>query len=826
MYTKRRVMVILLMVVLSASLFFAPAVIINQPGVAPAQASSPVDQQRADAIDSIVRKLNDRTIGLEKYDPMLGSYIAGDGLPEDAIATPDGGVQVLMFMTPNVDISAIGALAKIKWTIDLNLLQVAMATVATPRAVEMLTQIDGMRYITADKTIDAPDFKPVESEPTMFQITDVVGAPDAWTSGYNGSGTVVGFTDSSIDFSIPDLVNSVGYDDDGRPMSYDPSGISMQFLSYANATNVDAAAWTAAGYPLTYHNATSGKYYLNVTGWDPLMARAPFSAAAHYLRYLISEQFGAYGGGLDTFINNFLWEDWELPDLSGLAWDNVSVGWIFQVRDYSYARLFAPMLVLDGSELVIDWAGAKAFTQLYHDVYWYETVANPYQLPYINYITDMMDWSFANDYNDGWYYGFEGVGKGAAVYYKPNPTDYEGYMGLGSLGWVYDDLDFYTYYFNETYFAGTGMNATVEDLWCGFRSDGLGVALLYPEYDGDFGNNHGTWTGHAAVSEGNYGHTVYRETDPLNDTEYFLPGVAPGASAANVKWYGIFGARFGGAFWLAGFHLNSTSAPYHWEYTGQHKADFLSMSWGYAAGSFLDLYYVSLCFDIISIPGLIDAEYEGLLMLTSSGNSGPDYMTSGPPATAGAVVSVGGSVTSAYYNNIYAGGQGTGQNLAFSSNGPSYIGLAQPDVVAPGYRGANSRPAQDYWFLDYTENPFYVETDWTVDLPAQTYDWWQGTSLACPIAAGVAAIILDALDSNGYTDYDPFLIKEILMSSATDQGLDQFVQGHGLVNAGAAVNYITGLSGNEYYFTNTDSYDNYLDATADAWWLYNDYYGP
>jgi hypothetical protein len=386
---------------------------------------------------------------------------------------------------------------------------------------------------------------------------------------------------------------------------------------------------------------------------------------------------------------------------------------------------------------------------------------------------------------------------------------------------MYDHPDFYTHYFNETYFAGTGMNATDEELFCGFRADGLGFGLIYAEYSGTPSTNHGQWLAGAVASRGTFGHKVYQETNPMNDTEYYLPGVAPGASVMSIKNFGsasIFD-DFGGTFWACGFHLNSTSGM--WEYTGEHKAEILSMSWGWGAGSQFDLFWTTLAFDAMSIPGYADPAYEGILMFSSAGNSGPAYMSSGAPATGGLVVSVGGTTKSHYYNNLYSEGQINANSPApFSSMGPNFLGLVKPDVVAPGYRGVNPQPIQN---IMYEGLPYlYVS-----GAPAQTYKWWQGTSLSSPLAAAVAAVALEAMMDNGW-GYDPYVLKEIVLSSADDLGMDPFIQGHGQVNAYEACLAIDGMMNDRYYFQTGDTMDNYYESAYISWrwwiWAYAGYY--
>ncbi|MHA1929299.1 MAG: S8 family serine peptidase, partial [Candidatus Thorarchaeota archaeon] len=144
------------------------------------------------------------------------------------------------------------------------------------------------------------------------------------------------------------------------------------------------------------------------------------------------------------------------------------------------------------------------------------------------------------------------------------------------------------------------------------------------------------------------------------------------------------------------------------------------------------------------------------------------------------------------------------QEAWFASNGPSFVGPVKPDLVAPSIFGRSPNPFHNVW-LDVGESS----------------RWWSGTSLACPIAAGATALILEAVRDNlGDANwYDPQILKDIVMSTASDIGVDPFIQGHGLVDIEAAVDYILNGGG---YSIQSDSFRNYADVMADAW----DYWVP
>ncbi len=105
------------------------------------------------------------------------------------------------------------------------------------------------------------------------------------------------------------------------------------------------------------------------------------------------------------------------------------------------------------------------------------------------------------------------------------------------------------------------------------------------------------------------------------------------------------------------------------------------------------------------------------------------------------------------------------------------------DVVAPGGDGQDL--SGDGYMDGVLQNTFNIQTNDPTD-----FNWWflTGTSMATPHVSGIAALMLEA--NSEATPYD---IREALENTARDmgdQGWDQYY-GHGLVNAPAALEYIT-----------------------------------
>ena len=90
----------------------------------------------------------------------------------------------------------------------------------------------------------------------------------------------------------------------------------------------------------------------------------------------------------------------------------------------------------------------------------------------------------------------------------------------------------------------------------------------------------------------------------------------------------------------------------------------------------------------------------------------------------------------------------------FSSRGPTGDGRSKPDLVAPGEKIL-------------------------APVPGRKWELKDGTSMAAPHVSGAAAMVLAR-----YTELqgNPDRVKEILCSSATDLGREEYFQGRGLVD--------------------------------------------
>lgn len=147
----------------------------------------------------------------------------------------------------------------------------------------------------------------------------------------------------------------------------------------------------------------------------------------------------------------------------------------------------------------------------------------------------------------------------------------------------------------------------------------------------------------------------------------------------------------------------------------------------------------------------------GVVVCNAIGNGGPGLGTLAVPADAFGVVSCG-AVNSA------------GNAATFSSRGPTADGRIKPEACA---RGEDCRIATNTGPTAYTIG--------------------NGTSYACPIVAGVAALVVQA-----HPTWSPATIREALMQTASNHAALDNALGWGIVNTVAAINYTPASSVDEW----------------------------
>ncbi|MCP4763423.1 MAG: S8 family serine peptidase [archaeon] len=219
-------------------------------------------------------------------------------------------------------------------------------------------------------------------------------------------------------------------------------------------------------------------------------------------------------------------------------------------------------------------------------------------------------------------------------------------------------------------------------------ASGIGGSSVYNDH-----NAHGTHCAGIAAGTGEASNGKYR-------------GVAPKAQLYNLKVANTSGS----------IAESDVISAVEWAIESGN-VDILSMSFG---TNYPEVYNPESA-------ALLNATKNGIVCISSAGNSGPQFYTGGSPAAGTAVISVG-----AIDENM---------NLtSFSSYGPSDMGHVIPDILAPGSNIISTEEKDSLLsnYLRYTGS--YIEGTET----NSNYIPMSGTSMACPMVAGAAALILQA----------------------------------------------------------------------------------
>ena len=560
-----------------------------------------------------------------------------------------------------------------------------------------------------------------------------------------GKGVTVAVVDTGVDFSNPDIMDSLARDDNNRPIMLDADG---QGLVITNSTFAAKIKY--------------GKVY-NFTDFD----RPPVNATS----YVYTSNDGVFLNtssinGTLTVYNSLYPYYGNSPILIGQIQGDMKIG----ANEKNFIQSKSGVYHL-GAFLGAQIGKVQAVIVLVTD----PNEAGVYDTIIPDMSTSWID--FTKKANDEVSYDFDftdetpiTIGSGKEFMLYDSDGDGINDYSAGTVGARVVDV--------HGIFSGEAeiddkLNVINGTLLHAMDENGMYFGVMNDFYE------HGTATAATIVSKGKLKYDIYNDTKKST-----ILGIAPDASILPVKslW---FGDIFYGWMWTAGFENEDNK----WVYTGESKADIITNSWGvstfpnleYAPG--LDI--LSHIHNALVIPQSLHQNYTGTTMVSSAGNSGHGYGTMGMPGISSFGISVG-----AVTNNDFVGygpfkgeprfGNTTDHSdhvIDFSSRGPGVIGDPKPDLMSIGA----------YSFVPSTVTKF-------PDKPRQSFSVFGGTSMSAPITAGSAALLIESLKERSVS-YDPFAIRNLLMSSAEDLHNDPLTQGAGLVNVLDAVRIVNGHSG-------------------------------
>jgi subtilisin family serine protease len=584
-------------------------------------------------------------------------------------------------------------------------------------------------------------------ETTLRDVVSITGAEKTWeTYDINGTGTTIAIVDTGVDYGAP----SLGYSDT----------IARDLLGYPAAFDADAESMVLTNTTITNTFTVTGTdTWLETNGTDPYIYISFFASEPFYLIPPIIRWSDVMGGALFPFPMHIT----GIVSKSG----NYHFGVMFQ---YLFDFDLFPVLVVDS---VTAGVYDKVYVDLSFDWAWLSTTLDP---PYNSYFgTWPPEFSFTDETP------LTLTGRTVAARDFTGDGIYD--LSVGSLG-----------YFLDVWAA----SPNIED---------RGQVLKPIAPNGNYVVFVNDWWGHgtscASCAAG-------RELS----TPFIDPGIAPGAKIMGIVALFI-GDIIEADLWAAGFDLvpgseGWTSVPGYgtvwgtWNYTGNHKADVISHSWGWSEWAEETLgmpwYSVLTVFeDALTVPGYFAPDYPGTVVVHAGGNGGAGYGTVTEPAYATLPITVGAS-TSMNWTNIALGFAGGSYDeiIPWSARGPTPLGNVKPDVVNVGARGWVAGPV---WYG-------FGDGSWA-------YDLFGGTSMAAPLTAGASALTIQAYNQTYGDKPSPELTKVVLKSSAKDLGYDVFVQGSGRVDAFAAVELVLAVSG--ITVTSSATWENIRSKIAYAW---------
>ncbi|MFQ5782905.1 MAG: S8 family serine peptidase [Nitrosopumilus sp.] len=585
--------------------------------------------------------------------------------------------------------------------------------------------------------------------------------------GVSGNGTTIAIVDTGVDFSNPDIQHSLARDDKNHPVMLDPDG---QGIILTNATF----------FAFIDENEIIRNYS------KPIPAQMTSSAYVTKQGVFLDISQGGKGTKVPIY-NSFFPQLGSSIIFNGTLTTDIKIG--EDNRNYikSKSGIYHLGVIYQGAV-----QGPLARIQVVPVLVTDSFIPGVYDTITPDLSTSWEDYTrFSLESGQKPKYDFDftdekpivlGSGKEFLVY--DSNDDGKNDYSAGTIG--AQVLDVYSAIQNKTAQIDDSVNAINGTLLPALDPDGEFFGVMT-----DF-MGHGTSSAASITSRGQETYDIYNNTE-----KFTITGVAPGAKIIPVKalW---FGDTVYGWLWSAGFD----NEKQNWEFTGKSRADIISNSWGvstfptFNASPGMDI--LSLILSTLVTPHSLDDDYPGVTIVSSAGNSGHGYGTIGLPNASPFGIAVGATT-----NNVFVGygpfkdqprfGNTTSHYnhvVDFSSRGPSSIGDPKPDLMSIGAHGFTP------------SNVIKLEKN----SKDESFSLFGGTSMAAPIVSGSAAVLMEGM-RNQSQDIDPFTVKNILMSTATDLQNDPFTQGSGLVDVSSALDFVNGKDG-MFIVHNDKSYQN------------------
>jgi len=601
--------------------------------------------------------------------------------------------------------------------------------------------------------------------PDVSRIGEITGSTIAKQK-YNATGNniVIAIVDTGVDFSNPDIQHSLARDKLNYPLMLDPDGQGIILTNATFSANISQYGVIQNHTRPVSENMTSSVYLTRDGAFLDVSQGGTGTIIQVY-----NSLFPQFGNSI--IFNGTLSDDMKIGNNHR---DFIkSQSGIYHLGVMYQGGLFGKIQVVP--VLVVDSVSAGL----------YDTIIPDLSTSWQDYTKDDSNSNLKLDYD----FDFTDeipivLGSGNEFLVFDSDDDGKNDYSAGTFG--AQVLDIYGVIKNNSTNIDDSLNAINGTLLPPIDSKGNFFGVMT-----DF-MGHGTSSAASITSRGHESYNIYNDTK-----KYSITGIAPDAKILPVKalW---FGDTVYGWLWSAGFE----NTAHDWNFSGTPKVDIISNSWGISNfpnfNSSPGMDVLSLILSILSTPHSLHDDYPGVTIISSAGNSGHGYGTIGLPNASPFGISVGATT-----NNVFVGygpfkdqprfGNNTihyDHVVDFSSRGPSSIGDPKPDIMSIGAHGFT--PSNVLKFSEGSQD--------------QSFSLFGGTSMAAPLVSGSAAILMEQMKKQ-FQDYDPYTIKNILMSTATDLQNDPFTQGSGLANVESALDYVHGNDG-VFIVYNNGSYDN------------------